>query len=104
MACQELAPVRLRVMPSVLLRESARMTSREPVLLCMQIVPSPCSGSTETAVLGMIALTRSAICLLQFACTAVWLREASGAAALLQLTMRPTLTALFCTVACARTL
>lgn len=58
MACQELAPVRLRVMPSGLLRESARMTSREPVLPCMQIVPSPCSGSTEMAVLGMIALTR----------------------------------------------
>lgn len=104
MACRELAPVQLRVMPSGLLRKSARMTGREPVLPCMQIVPSPCSGITETAVLGMIALTRSAICLLQFARTEVWLREASGAAALLQLRMRPTLTALFCTAACARTL
>ncbi len=53
------------------------------------------------AVLGM---TRIAICLLQFARTAAWLREASGAAALLQLRMRPTLTALFCTAACAGTL
>lgn len=61
MACQELAPVQLRVMPSGLLRKSAKMTGREPVLPCMQIVPSPCSGSTETAVLGMIALTRVAI-------------------------------------------
>lgn len=56
MACQELARVLLLVMPSGLLRESARMISREPVLLCMQIVPSPCSGSTETAVLGMICI------------------------------------------------
>ncbi len=56
------------------------------------------------AVLGMIAMTRIAICLLQFARTAAWLREASGAAALLQLRMRPTLTALFCTAACAGTL
>lgn len=49
------------------------------------------------AVLGMIAMTRIAICLLQFARTAAWLREASGA-------VRPTLTALFCTAACAGTL